>query len=214
MVMPLHALLPVGEVDDVAVIRSQELPLQSASFPQRGADAHVAAQAAPPPAVRQHTSFTAQFAVPPQVKRVAPGAQLSWHEVPVRRPRPVRVSQHTNPPVQSEASSQVCLMSSPAQVVVHVAVLVPLSKQQAFPPARSHRVPSHQTWSFVGALVQIETTSKAPVPGAQYCPGAQSASLPQMTRPVQLAEHCAVLAPTARQQTGFVDSQSSAPSQA
>ena len=93
MSLALQRVLPVGDAGSVAVT-SVQLPLQSASVPQRGMDAHDVAHVALPAAVRQHVSPAAQFAALLHANPVTPGAHEAWHEVPVRTPSPVRVSQH------------------------------------------------------------------------------------------------------------------------
>jgi hypothetical protein len=88
---------------------------------------------------------------------------------------------------------------------------VVLSKQQAWPEVTAQGTPPHQTEFDAGALVHTNTVACVPVPGAQYWPGAQSASAPQKRRPTHVAEQAASRLPSVLQQIVPLE-QSSVPS--
>jgi hypothetical protein len=62
-------------------------------------------------------------------------------------------------------------------------------------------MPPHQTELDAGALVQTNTLACVPMPGEQYCPGAQSPVEPQKRRPTHDVAQAASRLPSVLQQT-------------
>ncbi len=113
----------------VSVTTVHDCPIgQSASVPQATSVVQLAEQEDPLVAM-QHCSDDMQPFAPPQVSGGEVLGQLvpAMQSLPVNTPRPVRVSQHTDPEAQSFAASHANRTLPEGHVLAHCCVLLALS---------------------------------------------------------------------------------------